>query len=380
MPFNSARMNRCKQQVVTSKSTRQKNSDHLADNGDLSTTTQVLHSPPPSVRPLATTTTLSFDHVRSGITQHNRRTGPRNSKNNVSSLTRCTRFPVVSSSTRSITPSVSFDKYSTATFASKKRNAGAVVPRRANTTVARKVNNVDKKLLPSDAIVTKNYTIRPVVPAAKKELIAVAKAMHRESFAPRVKTLFQSETEAAMEAINSGIYVGFRCPEFTWDCIRLGTNSKCFCDHALSDHEPYNGKKVHVKCRVPGCMCRAYRFIPQRPEDIGEWWHQRRPGFDVSTWRAKCRCKHTHVEHNPVSRKCTNRGCGCFIFTSNFLCAACDRHWEEHETCFDNVTSRKQQGLPYGEEYIPFHELSDLKHMCLTGSEVSSPFSLVPKR
>jgi len=216
----------------------------------------------------------------------------------------------------------------------------------------------------------KNYTIRPIIPARKKELISVANAMHREKFAPRVKKLFQPETNAALSAIESGVYIGWRCPEFTWDCIRLGSHSRCFCDHNLQEHEQYSGgsgkKKQKLKCLQ--CPCKNFNFIPQRPEDIGEFWLRKRPGFDELNWRAKCRCKHTHVQHNADTRRCKVRGCACFVFESNFLCAACDRHLEEHGTFFDDANSRVAQGLPCGQHYLPFNELPDLRNICLTGS------------
>ena len=41
-------------------------------------------------------------------------------------------------------------------------------------------------------------------------------------------------------------------------------------------------------------------------------------------------------------------GCGCGHFVSNFLCAACDKHWEDHETFFETEDVRAQNGLPVG--------------------------------
>jgi hypothetical protein len=42
------------------------------------------------------------------------------------------------------------------------------------------------------------------------------------------------------------------------------------------------------------------------------------------------------------------KGCGCRAFTSDFLCAACDKHWEEHETFFETEKERKEKKLPFG--------------------------------
>ncbi len=44
-------------------------------------------------------------------------------------------------------------------------------------------------------------------------------------------------------------------------------------------------------------------------------------------------------------------GCGCGAFDSNFLCAACDKHWEEHETFFETAEMRKENGLPVGKTF-----------------------------
>lgn len=238
--------------------------------------------------------------------------------------------------------------------------------------------DADKQLSPQKAVVPKSkgmlapkgYTMRPIISAAKAELLPVARAMHGDDFAPRVKKLFDPEREAAMDAIETGVYIGWRCPEFKHDCIRVCKSSKCFCGHLLSDHAEYTGKSTMVPCAAPRCQCKAFAFVPSRPEEAGEFWLQRRPGYDPSTWRAKCKCKHTHEEHHPTGlRRCRMRGCGCSKFFSNFLCAACDRHWEEHETSFETASMRKDTGLPYGEAYLPFHEFPELRNVVLTGRQ-----------
>ena len=49
---------------------------------------------------------------------------------------------------------------------------------------------------------------------------------------------------------------------------------------------------------------------------------------------------------------CLSTGCGCGHFISNFLCAACDKHWEDHETFFETEDVRAQNGLPVGKSYL----------------------------
>ena len=40
---------------------------------------------------------------------------------------------------------------------------------------------------------------------------------------------------------------------------------------------------------------------------------------------------------SPLSSLVVQEGCGCAHFESGFLCAACDRHAEEHECVFETV-------------------------------------------
>ncbi|KAI0208424.1 hypothetical protein LSAT2_006907 [Lamellibrachia satsuma] len=239
---------------------------------------------------------------------------------------------------------------------------GALVPR-GNRPAAIPMGKEGTMLAP------KGYTLRPVQEAKNYDVISFARAMN-DDFGPRVKKLFDPEREAALDAQETGIYIGWRCPEFKHDCQRINRNSKCFCGHLLKEHASYNGRSVNVPCKQFGCACKAYAWIPSRPEDIGEFWFQRRRGFDVTTWRAKCRCKHTHEEHKPTGyRQCLVGGCKCGMFDSNFLCAACDRHWEEHETFFEDTDTRRQNGLPIGADYLPFAEIPSLRNMVLTGED-----------
>uniref|UniRef100_A0A8C8RNW3 Family with sequence similarity 221 member B n=1 Tax=Pelusios castaneus TaxID=367368 RepID=A0A8C8RNW3_9SAUR len=186
------------------------------------------------------------------------------------------------------------------------------------------------------------YTARPIVPARRAELLAVAKAMHREHFGWDVQELFHLETEAALKAMQTGLYIGWRCPEYLWDCFRVGDLSRCFCGHLLQEHQT----RAWMPCTVASCRCQSFLFIPSRPEDVGEFWLRKRVGFDPSSWRATCRCKHSHEEHPCPPLPCP--GCWCVSFESSFLCAACDRRWEEHETFFETAEMRRKGGRPYG--------------------------------
>ena len=58
---------------------------------------------------------------------------------------------------------------------------------------------------------------------------------------------------------------------------------------------------------------------------------------------------------------CKERGCGCSAFNSDFLCAACDQHWERHKTFFETERERREKKLPFGAEHRPFYEMQELK-------------------
>ncbi|KAM5258434.1 protein FAM221B isoform 2-T2 [Hipposideros larvatus] len=195
------------------------------------------------------------------------------------------------------------------------------------------------------------YTDRPVVPAKQAELVEFAKTMHREKFGAHVNNLFQWEKNAALNAIQTGLYIGWRCPHYLWDCFRIGDESKCFCGHLLREHQIISD--ISVPCNVSQCRCLMFCFIPSRPEEVGEFWLKRRATFDPKAWRAQCRCKHSHEDHAATkSHPCRVKGCCCNCFESNFLCAACDRRWEEHETFFETKSTRQRGGRPHGTDTV----------------------------
>ncbi|XP_062063963.1 protein FAM221B [Lepus europaeus] len=193
----------------------------------------------------------------------------------------------------------------------------------------------------------KEVICHPVDPATQAESVEAAKTMHREQFGTRVNYVFQWEKNAALKAIQSGLYVGWRCPHYLWDCFRIRDESKCFCGHLLREHHVISD--ISVPCRVSQCRCLMFCFIPSRPEEVGEFWLKRRATFDPKAWRAQCRCKHSHEDHAATgSHPCRHPGCCCNCFESNFLCAACDRRWEEHETFFETEETRRRGGRPHG--------------------------------
>lgn len=77
------------------------------------------------------------------------------------------------------------------------------------------------------------------------------------------------------------------------ECFRVGSNSRCFCGHNFNAHKKVlMKKKLHTDCEK--CECKQFKWIPRRPEEVGMYWLVRRKGFDVTKWRAPCKCKHGH--------------------------------------------------------------------------------------
>ncbi|KAK4470254.1 hypothetical protein MN116_005826 [Schistosoma mekongi] len=213
--------------------------------------------------------------------------------------------------------------------------------------------------------------ITKIASPKRYDVISLVRSIN-ENFAPRTKELFTPEIEAVKEAMKTGTYIAWRPIDKPWnqqDCQRVCRNSRCFCGHLLNQHDSFSGKITVPRCNHTGCLCTGFKFIPSRPEEVGEFWITKRSDFDRSAYRVKCKCKHTHEEHvsYPVPYQCKIKGCKCSGFSSAFLCAACDKHWNEHETVFESEMERKAEGRPVGEAWLPFAELPELAKIALTG-------------
>merc|ERR1719329_634497 len=109
--------------------------------------------------------------------------------------------------------------------------------------------------------------------------------------------MIEAEDLAAAEAIQTGLYGVWRNAAASADfCGRVGPKSRCFCGHDYSEHA-WSASRRERGPTCAKCPCRCYSFIPRRPEEVGEWWLPRRRGFDVTLWKAKCKCSHGHDAH-----------------------------------------------------------------------------------
>ena len=172
--------------------------------------------------------------------------------------------------------------------------------------------------------------------------------------------LITLEREAAELAIVSKEYTLYKCTlrkdnvprDF---CARVGPNSRCYCGMFHSQHSHNNNRKGEVRC------CKNFEFIPSRPEEVGETWLMNRRGFNVDSWKAKCKCGHAHTEHGSVKNRRRCKECSCSAFISNFLCGMCDSHWEDHETIIESEGDRKREGKSVNQDFIPLSEAKDLQ-------------------
>lgn len=173
--------------------------------------------------------------------------------------------------------------------------------------------------------------------------------------------MMDNERLHAQEAIESGIYVTWSTQSKggkTVDCFRVGSNSVCICNHGFKEHDCVLTKnKFSIKCKK--CKCREFKYMPQFPEEIGEYWIPYQKNFSYITWKAKCKCKHGYNEHNVESFvKC--KKCGCGMFESSFCCAVCNKFWQDHEMIYELEPERKSNGKPVANDYIPFAELPEM--------------------
>lgn len=192
------------------------------------------------------------------------------------------------------------------------------------------------------------------------------------------KIMMDNERTHAMEAIDSGLYINWTSRESysisgnnTIDCFRIGSKSKCICGHDFPEHEKIvTQKKFSSKCT--SCKCKFFAFIPQLPEEVGEYWLPHRRGFRYVDWKGKCKCKHTWESHD-VSRNLKCRDCNCNTFYSAFCCVVCNKFWHDHENTYELRKERISAGKPVDYDFLPLQEAPDIKEAVYRNIDMSKP-------
>lgn len=205
----------------------------------------------------------------------------------------------------------------------------------------------------------------------------IAQAVRQFGPAPGGKKMMDAERAAAEEAISTGLYGIWRNASCGHDfCGRVGPQSRCFCGHDYGEHA-WDRQRRALRPKCGACACGGFRYIPRRPEEVGEWWLPRRRGFDVRIWRAKCKCQHGHEEHDPNHLSC--RLCGCHTFQSAWLCVVCEGKWEDHETLWESEEERRLQGLAVGQAFLPLASTPEIQGMFDAASSGAAALGDAPR-
>ncbi len=137
---------------------------------------------------------------------------------------------------------------------------------------------------------------------------------------------FLKRKKAHDEARKHRAYVSWRNNHTGMDCKLIGPQSRCMCGHKWKEHVAPYKKGARMKCRVPGCRCKHYDYLPSS-----------------GSWQVRCLCKHPAADHDPNTKKCTNPRCSCDAFYSRFTCS-CGEYWEHHTTVVEGREEREAAG------------------------------------
>lgn len=78
-----------------------------------------------------------------------------------------------------------------------------------------------------------------------------------------------------------GLYIGWRCPHYLWDCFRIGDESRCFCGHLLKEHQIISGRKEVARLVEDGGVTVAFDVLEGETEMIREDLQRGNGSFQV---------------------------------------------------------------------------------------------------
>jgi hypothetical protein len=152
--------------------------------------------------------------------------------------------------------------------------------------------------------------------AASIDAYAEANLLMGQATHPSLEDLTQRALK--IKERNERLYVHWTSAAAGVECQAVGPATRCFCTHSYSSHAWYETTSKRVKCRVDGCRCTCFSYVPGR-----------------GATHIRCACKHEHHEHRSSDGRsvpCHHPGCGCPGFNSTWRCAAAtsDRAVGEH--------------------------------------------------
>nr|XP_005319169.3 protein FAM221A isoform X1 [Ictidomys tridecemlineatus] len=145
--------------------------------------------------------------------------------------------------------------------------------------------------------------------------------------------------------LQNRLFVSWRSPT-GMDCKLVGPETLCFCTHRYKQHKTDfetipQQRPIDLPCRVTGCQCRAYLFVPLN-----------------GTQPIRCRCKHFADQHSPAPGFTCNACSKCSGFHSSFTCA-CGQPAYAHDTVVETKQERMAQGKPVGQD-VPYAAMGGL--------------------
>nr|PIM01924.1 hypothetical protein TGCOUG_265140 [Toxoplasma gondii COUG] len=144
------------------------------------------------------------------------------------------------------------------------------------------------------------------------------------------------------------------CEECDKACIVIREECRCLCGHRLKEHTKGLAKGVDrphpFGCTNRKCKCRDFFYI------VAE-----------GAWILRCRCKHKHIEHDPVTFKCTRTSCSCNKFDSPWVCN-CNHPWNRHKQVMEKLNRTadtvSQIGKGIAEDFMDLgREVTDLDNL-----------------
>ncbi|XP_058877830.1 protein FAM221A isoform X4 [Acipenser ruthenus] len=145
--------------------------------------------------------------------------------------------------------------------------------------------------------------------------------------------------------LQNRLYVSWAVPTGV-DCKLVGPETQCFCTHRYKQHktdfkEIPEGRPILLPCRVRGCLCKSYHFVPLN-----------------GSQPVRCRCKHLADEHSETGQFKCKKCSTCSGFHSPFTCG-CGQPTFAHEMLFETKEERLARGRPVGQD-VPYAAMGGL--------------------
>ncbi|ELK12587.1 Serine/threonine-protein kinase 31, partial [Pteropus alecto] len=145
--------------------------------------------------------------------------------------------------------------------------------------------------------------------------------------------------------LQNRLFVSWRSP-IGMDCKLVGPETLCFCTHRYKQHKTDfetlpQQRPISLPCQVPGCQCRAYRYVPLN-----------------GAQPIRCRCKHFADQHSASPGFTCNACSKCSGFHSCFTCT-CGQPAYAHDTVVETKQERLAQGKPVGRD-VPYAAMGGL--------------------